>query len=218
MGAISLQEATYAVWLPMRTDSSYTNWGKMLDYSGFLCQDRLLSGGVLMSRKRPELEFAMTARRTRLLLTGLVGLLVALATTTAPGAIVHGNAARPLDAVESGLARLFVTEFLDSQASVDGMAGPVPLSSDPSPEGHDPPTLQEVEDLLAAVPSGCQPRSISQSSGSGFANSAIPSATCDVPQAALVARLLDEIQLAFANPPLEVLLPPPRWSRVLRLG
>ena len=163
-----------------------------------------------MSGQALGLEFAMTARRTRLLVTGLAGLMVAFAASTAPGAIVPGNAERPLDAVESDLARLFVTEFLDSQASLDGMAGPVPLSSDPSPEGDSPPTLQEVEHLLAAVPAGCQPSSVSQSTGSGFANSAIPSATCDVPQAALVARLLDEMQLAFANPPPSGPLRPPR--------
>ena len=171
-----------------------------------------------MSRQSPELEFAMNARRTRLLLTGLVGLLVAFVASTAPGAIVPGNAERPLDAVESDLARVFIAQFLDCQASLDGMAGPVPLSSDPSPEGDSPPTLQEVEHLLATVPAGCQPNSVSQSSGSGSANSAIPSAICDVPQAELVARLLDEMLLAFANPPPGVLLPPPRWSRMLRLS
>jgi len=162
-----------------------------------------------MSRQSPELEFAMTARRTRLLLTGLVGLLVALATTTAPGAIVHGNAARPLEAVESDLARLFVTEFLDCQASLDGMAGPVPLSSDPSPEGDSPPTLQEVEHLLAAVPSGCQPNSVSQSSGGGSGNAAVAGAVCGLPQTALQTTLARQATPCLhAGPPFELLRPP----------
>ena len=142
-----------------------------------------------MSGQALGLEFAMTARRTRLLLTGLVGLLVAVAASTAPGAIVHGNAARPLEAVESDLARLFVTEFLDGQASLDGMAGPVPLSSDPSPEGDGPPTLEEVEDLLAAVPAGCQPNSLSQSSGSGPSTLATAVRSCRIPKSFLQADL-----------------------------
>ena len=162
-----------------------------------------------MSRQSPELEFAMTARRTRLLLTGLVGLLVAFAASTAPGAIVPGNAARPLDAVESDLARLFVTQFLDSQASLDGMAGSVPLSSDPSPEGDSPPTLQEVEHLLAAVPTGCQPNSVSQSSGSGASNPAVAGAFCHLPQTALQTTLPREARPYLpTGPPFELLRPP----------
>jgi len=163
-----------------------------------------------MVRESPELESVMTARRTRLLLTGLLGLLVALAASTAPGAIVPTTAVEPLDGPETGLARQYVTQFLDRQAPLDGLTGPAPISRDPSPERDGPPTLQEVEDLLAALPAGCQPSSISQSSGSGSANPAIRSTVCDMPELALAGSLLKEIRPTFVNPLLLGPLRPPR--------
>ena len=162
-----------------------------------------------MSRQVSGLEVAMTARRTKILI-GSVGLLVALATTMAPGAIQPRATEPPPGPVDRDLLQSYTTQLLDSDQFTADLTGPVSVPTDPSPNDDSPPTLEEVEDLLAALPAGCQPSSISHSSGSGFANSAIPSATCDVPRAARVARLLDEIQLAFANPPPSGPLRPPR--------
>jgi hypothetical protein len=155
----------------------------------------------------------MNPRRSSLLIIVLALVWVASALNTSSGAIIVCQDDLFAGRANPDLRCLFATElrgYLDSHGVTDSFAGPAWPSSDPPPEGDESPTVEDAPDIVAALPAGCQPSCVSQSTGGGSGHSAIPSTGCRVPEPALVLRLFDETQPSLANPPPGGPLRPPR--------
>lgn len=153
----------------------------------------------------------MIGRRTRLVLSGVLGLLVALASSSALGALIFDPDALPVPAVGQGDAIQPLAEgCLDTGGMGAGLGATLPGGPlTPPDDEENPPTVDRLEALAPAGGSAGPPSSLSQGGGNGGSNSAIPGASSILPDPALQTALpTDARPILPTGPPFGLLRPP----------
>lgn len=140
----------------------------------------------------------MIGRKTRLLVAGLFGLLVALAANSAVGSIIlHQPPADELFAPAAGAD------------AGQAMTPDAPRPSVPPDDPQNPPTIQHLEGLAPSGGSAGQPSSGPQGGGNGSNIAAMTAALYDLPQTPLQTGLPGEPRTIMPiGPPFELLRPP----------
>lgn len=190
--------------------------------SRIACQEWPVCGGVCIGKRgswSPLISifmgtsFTMIGRETRLLIGGIVGLLLALACTTAEAAIILDRDALALAAGQFQDLGLATADDAAGSAGAPGAAdttAPTEPAAPSSPnEGQAPLPLIQPDGLGPASGSAGHPSTVSPPGAGASGATAILSQVFDLPHLALQTRLPRESSPYLpTGPPFELLRPP----------
>ncbi len=148
-------------------------------------------------------------QRTRMILTGLIAALAALATDRADAGFIR---VRPLlfDGADEAFGGF---EGLSGETGMTGLASPDRQDVPSTPPERVRLALEHLQGLLPSDAGGCGTPPSFQTTGGASTTAAIASSIDEIPQPTLTGWLPTEMGPSFCNPPPWTPLRPPRFER-----